>query len=248
MHDDLEPVDLVEELSLLMEGHHVPFHVEKEWVVPYGKLPAVRATWYPGQQAGRLDVHVLLNNEGEIIEECFAGLGEGDVGKSDALKNFLANSYHVLLAAFWKKNDPRLVTAERWRVGKKTYIAFVGNFGVRGAEGVVPEIPAGLFECIRRAAKSAPLTHDCCWIRSFAGGTDGDMTFESLLNNEVWEPGLKALRSVTWSKSQDYYSVRNFIVLLSEPTWQDKLSRVWRYWKDRPNRTHARKLVKSGIS
>lgn len=213
MCTDLESVDLVRDLSQLFDAHEVPFHVENEWVVPFGRLPAIRATWFPREQSGRLDVEVLLDDEGTIIYECFAGFGAPDTGKADAIKNFCINSFHVLLAAFWEDNDPEQVTTERWLIGERAYTAFIGNFGTRGSKGLVPELPPAMFETIENAVKSQRFNGNCYWLRNFFADVEGEQTFESLLNNEVWDHGLHALRSIEWPKSDGYYSVRNFIVL-----------------------------------
>ena len=95
----MNPVSLVEEISDLFEAHNVPFHVEDEWVVPFGKLPAIRVTWYPREESGLFEAEVLLEDK-RILLECFAGIGQGKKGITDALQNFCVNSFHVLLAAF----------------------------------------------------------------------------------------------------------------------------------------------------
>ncbi len=215
MDDTLEPVDLVQQLSDLMEAHDVPFHVENEWIVPYGQLPAIRATWFPRENTGRFDVDVLVR-DGVILQECFAGFGAANVGIADGLQNFCTNSFHVLLAAFWDKNDPDQVTTERWLVGNKPYKAYIGNFGTRGSKDAEPSIPDGLFESIEKTVKLESLDHDCHWIRHFFCDVKGDQTFEVLLDNEHWQNGRESLMSLDWQKSGGYYSVRNFIVLRAD--------------------------------
>ena len=95
----MEPITLEKELSELMSAHDIQFHIENEWVVPYGKLPAIRATWYPREESGLLEIDVLLEDQ-RFINECFAGVGSGRSGLNDALQNFCVNSFHVLLASF----------------------------------------------------------------------------------------------------------------------------------------------------
>jgi hypothetical protein len=63
-------------LCKLFQEHGLQSVVEKDWVVPNSELPALRALWYPGQSSGRLDVQALVR-DGVVIEECFAGIGEG---------------------------------------------------------------------------------------------------------------------------------------------------------------------------
>jgi len=207
-----DPMQLVDQLSQLMQGHGVPYDVEREWVVPNGVLPAVRASWYPRAGSGVLEVDVLLEDR-SIINECFAGIGDGGVAIGDALQNFTVNSFHVLLAAFWDRDDPQQVTTEDWTVSGKRFRAYIGNFGTRGSPGVIPVVPSELFQTIQRTIERESLSASCHWVRHFFCDVKGERTFEALLDNEPWQAGLDALRSIPWAKSSGYYSVRNFLVL-----------------------------------
>lgn len=208
----METITLENELSKLMAAHNVQFHVKNEWVVPFGKLPAIRATWYPRGSSGLLEIDVLLEDE-RIINECFAGIGLGREGINDALQNFCVNSFHVLLASLWGLEYPDQVMTESWSLGGKEYTAFIGNFGTRCSNEVDAKIPEGLFEEIEKAIKSEQFKDDLCWFRCFFCDVSGKQTFEALKNNEVWEPGVSALKSLPWVKTDGYYSVRNFLVL-----------------------------------
>jgi len=172
----MQPVSLVKQLSELIGAHDVTYHLEDEWVVPYGKLPAIRATWFPRDQNGVLEVEVLIRDQ-LIINECFAGIGDGEVGMKDAFENFCINSLHVLLAAFWERNDPEQVTTEVWEISGRPYTAYIGNFGTRGSLEVSPDMPAGLFESIERAVKTESFDSESYWIRHFFCGVGGEQTF-----------------------------------------------------------------------
>lgn len=208
----MEPINLIEQLSKLMEAHDVPFHIEQEWLVPYGKLPAIRATWYPRDKNGLLEVDVILDDE-RIINECFAGLGSGSDAINDALQNFSINSFHVLLAAFWQINDPEQTATEEWNINGKLYTVYIGNFGTRGSDGISPEIPEKLFDTLEQTIKKKQHEHDISWFRFFFCDVSGEHTFEALKNNEEWETILPGLKSLPWKSSEGYYSVRSFIVL-----------------------------------
>ncbi len=208
----MEPITLINEVSELMSAHGVTFHVENGWIVPYNKLPAIRATWFPREDSGRLEIEVLLEDE-RIINECFAGIGSGRTGLNDAFQNFCVNSFHVLSAAFWGIDDPDQVLTEKWDFQGKTYTAFIGNFGARGSAGINPDIPDDLFGSIESAIRNQPLNDKLSWFRCFFCNASGDKTFEALRNNQVWDSGLSALKSLPWLKANGYYSVRNFLIL-----------------------------------
>ena len=209
----MDPISLVDKISSLMEAHRVPFHVEDDWVVPFSKLPAIRAYWYPRDSSGRLDVEILMSDN-RVIYECFAGIGSGDVGVVDALQNFCVNSFHVLLACFWETFDKDQVEIERWLVKDKPFTAYVGNFGIRGSSGVEAKIPKDLFPEIERTIKNELLDESVHWFRVFFCEVSGEFTFEALKDNERWENGEITLQSLDWVKQNGYYSVRNFIVLM----------------------------------
>ncbi len=208
----MESAEITKAIQELFEAHGLPCSIHNEWVLPNGSLPAVRGSWFPNIHNGRLDIHVLLE-ENVMIEECFAGVGAGKEGFMDALQNFSVNSLHVLLAALWDKNDPEQVTTEKWLVNGKNYSAYVGNFGNRVSSGVSFNVPSELFPAIETAIKAEPLAGKIHWFRSFFCNVSGDKTHEALLNNELWQAGHDALVKVQWEHHEGYYSVRNFIVL-----------------------------------
>jgi hypothetical protein len=196
----------------LFERHGIECTTHNEWIVPNAELPAIRATWFPGPSSGRLDVEAFVR-EGITIEECFAGLGEGAVGLHDALTNFTVNSFHVLLAALWNQNDETHVSTEDWNIGGKQYTAFIGNFGTRGSEGVIANVPTDLFALVESVIKLDALVGDLHWFRFFFCNVAGQRTFEALKDNEIWDPGTRCLEGVQWADSMGYYSVRLFVVL-----------------------------------
>ena len=87
-----------------------------------------------GEKTGRLDVDVLLEDERQL-QEAFAGIGSGEDGLQDALRNFASNSFHVLLSALWGQAEEDQVMVESWEIGERRFEVHIGNLGLRGAEG-----------------------------------------------------------------------------------------------------------------
>ncbi len=209
----MDAQNLVEPLASLLTAHGIEFHTEKEWVAPNGQLPAMRATLYPRESSGQLDVDVLLESR-ELLKESFAGLATGDAGIRDAFHNFCANSFHVLLAAFWDKIDPEQVTVATWQLGGRPYTAYIGNLGMRTmGESPPPKVAEGYLESLENVITNSALVGEVLWFRNFFCDIQGDRTFESMVNNEVWSEGVENLKSLPWEKSAQYYSVRNFLIL-----------------------------------
>ncbi len=202
-------------LADLFKGHGIDCGRHDVWVVPNETLPAVRGHWTPGEHSGRLDIEVRVQPEVTIFE-CFAGMstGESRTALDDALCNFVINSFHVMLSALWNQHDPEQVTRETWEIGGTTFTSFIGNIGRRGSVGhTEPPLPAGLFETLEHAIRSEPLTTQLHWFRFYFGVVKGEPIFEALRDNEPWDAGLEALRSVDWEASDAFYSARLFLML-----------------------------------
>jgi len=205
---------VMEALSELLRRHGLDCAREKEWIVPNGQLPAIRAKWHPRVTTGQLDVQVLLE-KGRIIEESFIGIGTGAPGLADALKNFMINSLHVLLSSLWDIKDDQQVLSEKWQVGGRQFAAYIGNFGRRASRGMRVEVPKDLFETIENRIRHEHLSGDVHWFRAFFCNTAGEHTYEALKDNVPWEAGLAGLKTIAWPQFDGYYSVRIFIVLRS---------------------------------
>jgi hypothetical protein len=199
-------------LRELLEAHGLPCEARDEWLVPRGQLPCVRARWTARDEGGQLDVQVLLEDR-RLIEECFAGLGEGDAARRNAFDNFARNSLHVLLAALWGIGDAEQVAVETWHAGGRDCTAYIGNYGTRATGGVSPPVPADLFAGIEAAIHAEPIVPGWQWFRFFFANHAGRFTFEALRDNEPWAAGLEALRGVAWEERAGYYSVRLFLML-----------------------------------
>ncbi len=203
-------------LKKIFEAHNVEFSEKNGWVIPYSKLPAIRSTWYPNDEksSGLLQIEVFIE-EGKILEECFAGFPSDNGKLNDAYENFSRNSLHVMLSAFWEKHDPQQVEKESWNINNSSYSIYIGPFGNRGGNGIEPRIPENTLDQIENAIKRTNITDKYNWFRTFYGNVGNSETvYEALKNNETWSEGLDALKSVNWVMSDQYYSTRNFIIVV----------------------------------
>lgn len=206
----LDPTPL---LAQLLAAHGLPCQEAKGWLLPQGQLPAIGAHWTPGENNGRLDIHVLLENDIRLMES-FAGLGAGREGLNDALENFSANVLHVLLAGLWGVRDEAQVTERRWEIAGRDYMAYIGNFGLRGgAERLEQALFEALFRQATAALRAETLSGDAHWTRLFFCNLNGEFVSEALLDNQRWEAGLSLLDALPWPAAQGYYSLRHFMLL-----------------------------------
>ncbi|WP_347905314.1 DUF6348 family protein [Pseudomonas purpurea] len=201
-------------LRNIMTEHGLDCGVEDDWLLPEGRLPAIRAYWYPGEALGRLDIQVFIEPN-VIIEECFAGFGEGDEAFGDALRRFMDNSLHVFLSAFWGKTDDDQVLIENLYIGEKKYVAYFGNIGIRSSAGVDVSPPSEVFGLIKTVLERETTSDRVNWCRTYCGNVKGSYTYEALLNNEVWPRGVDALQKIQWPETDGFYSFRHFCVCVA---------------------------------
>ena len=201
-------------LVKMLESHGVACGRHEDWLTSRGELPAIRGVWTPHEHSGRLDIQVLVEPE-VLITESFAGMAAVATRThlDDALRNFTINSFHVLLSALWSQDDPEQVLTETWQIGDAAFTAFIGNVGTRATDVPAPPLPQALLPTLERAIRSEPLSPRLHWFRFYFGTVRGEPIFEALRDNETWDAGLDALKSVAWEPSDHFYSARLFLIL-----------------------------------
>jgi hypothetical protein len=210
---------LTGEINRLLKIHGLNTEVINEWIIVNGDLPALTAAIANEQQHEngivlRLDVVVMLESE-MTIHESFAGIGETrEEAVNNALENFCDNSLHVLLAALWGVVDKDQVTIEKWEINGSRWVATIGGYGVRGSNVEGLELPETLFPTIETRIKELPLSKPVHWVRTFyCNLNDTERVAEVLLDNEPWNSGRGAIENLNWAASNEFYSVRNFLML-----------------------------------
>ena len=134
-----------------------------------------------GEKTGRLDVDVLLEDERQL-QEAFAGIGSGEDGLQEALRNFASNSFRALGSGRGPGDGGDL--------GDRR-----AAFRVRQPRGA-PPLPARLFPSIERAIRAEPLDARLHWFRHFFCAFGNQRTVEALFDNQPWRPACR-----TWPLS-----------------------------------------------
>lgn len=201
--------DLQVRLARLFERHGVSLEADEGWLLTEDDFPAVRAGWREGAagEPGRLDIDVVLDEE-RHIELSYGGAGDEPVG--DALARFARGDLPVLLAACWYVTDDRELDLAHWELGVRGWDVFIGRMQVKGAEVAPPEVASAIATALEQQAL-APKMH---WIRLFLRrGDDGELTVETLLDNEPWPAGDRAVAGLAWPVGGQAYSARGLLVL-----------------------------------
>lgn len=205
-------------LKNLLEAHGLECSENDDWIIPNGEYPLISMTWYPNpdQDNGVLQVDVQIDQE-HCMQECFAGIGAGEIGLDHGIRSFSENSLHVMLSALWGMIDEGQVSIEEWIINSKTYSLHIGPFGTKATNDNHPGIPKTAFTNIENVIKKLKINSDISWFRNFYGHIDDNSeVYESLYNNEMLLEGEESLKATPWLKSDSFYSVRNFIIAIEK--------------------------------
>ncbi|MXO33491.1 hypothetical protein GFU95_00495 [Apibacter sp. B3889] len=202
-------------LANMLLAHDLPSIEYKDWLLVDEQLPAMRAETFDFKEyengAGiRLDITLLLASK-KTISESYLGIGKNKISAiQNAFQNFVANSFHVFLSAFWQITNDDQIGIEEWEIKGKKWKVYIGNFGCKGDFN----IPENLFKIIEEQIQEENLEEDLYWLRIYYANVNSrEIMIETLKNNEVWPEMENKLKTVAWDSSDKFYSLRNFIIL-----------------------------------
>ncbi|MXP05829.1 MULTISPECIES: DUF6348 family protein [unclassified Apibacter] len=202
-------------LANMLLAHDLPSIEYKDWLLVDEQLPAMRAETFDFKEyengAGiRLDITLLLANK-KTISESYLGIGKNKISAiQNAFQNFVANSFHVFLSAFWQITNDDQIGIEEWEIKGNKWKVYIGNFGCKGDFN----IPENLFKIIEEQIQEENLEEDLYWLRIYYANVNSrEIMIETLKNNEVWPEMENKLKTVAWDNSDKFYSLRNFIIL-----------------------------------
>jgi len=177
---------------------------------------------------------------GRTIIEAFAGIGATrEAATAEAFQNFAANSFHVLLAAFLraKDADDEQVAQQEWVIDGTKRRVTASSLGLRGKPPVPgAQLAAWHEELLRRLGQEpfGPQTH---WVRAYYAQAQGQtLACEVLLDNKAWDEMGAEVSALGWP-SEDFYSLRAFLVIEGEDQSSREASEVraqppsWQFWK-----------------
>lgn len=202
-------------LANMLLAHDLPSIEYKDWLLVDEQLPAMRAETFDFKEyengAGiRLDITLLLASK-KTITESYLGIGKNKISAiQNAFQNFVANSFHVFLSAFWQITNDDQIGIEEWEIKGNKWKVYIGNFGCKGDFN----IPENLFKIIEEQIQEENLEEDLYWLRIYYANVNSrEIMIETLKNNEVWPEMENKLKTVAWDNSDKFYSLRNFIIL-----------------------------------
>ncbi|EGK00610.1 DUF6348 family protein [Dysgonomonas gadei] len=204
-------------LAETFRRHNIECNIEKDLIIfPHQYMTAWAHIFNRSSSSMavilQLDIHLEIGLGKTIIESC-AGMGvDENTAIKDAWKNFLTNSFHTLLSAFFTKEFDHQVNNQQWVVDGRTYNVTISNVTTRGSH---PDpLPLRWLEQLEETIKVQPLTEGTHWVRFYYAQSESELiSGEILLDNEVWTGIEKFVRTFDFPTYKDFFSMRVFMVL-----------------------------------
>ena len=213
--------DINEQLLEILGQFNLKFDKMEDFYFVDEKFPGITGKVFEMERYDdwviiQVDIHVLLPNQ--TITESFVGHAPSvEEAMAEALEEFQVNVMHVLIEAFWEdaKYVENGVGLEQWDINGHRWQAVVGNYGYKGNLDIEEIVLDELFDVIKEEIHALPLEEDIYAIRSvYTNVGDGRKVTEALLNNEEFTRLESRISTLPWKNREEYYSVRNFILLM----------------------------------
>jgi len=164
----------------------------------------------------QVDVHILLPEQ-VIIESFIGHASTTEEAIAEALEQFEVNVLHLLIGAFWEdaKKIENGVGFEEWNINGHRWQVVVGNYGYKGNLPIEEVVLDEMYESIQAEIKKLPLEKDIYAIRTvYTNVGNGKKVTEALLNNEPFLELENRVSQLPWKSTNEYYSVRNLILVM----------------------------------
>ncbi|WP_417387894.1 DUF6348 family protein [Gimesia sp.] len=202
----------------LMKQHEIEAQIDDGWVVVADRpsicgavVTKTRPT--PDVISIQIDIYFKIAPD-RILVESFGGLGTTlEEAVADGINNFAVNSLHVLLSAFYEKND-RQAVIEQWTINGIPRRVTIGHIGMRGN---VPDSGEGSpewFLDLEKNIKKSSLQAGTHWVRCYYAQMENQsVSLEILRDNQHWKAIQTEMEKTNWPKADDFFSVRVFLVI-----------------------------------
>lgn len=167
-----------------------------------------------GLVALQVDICVKIDEERTMIQS-FPGVGDNeDESIINAFENFIAHSFHLILATFFSKAEDE-VTMEGWGI-REIPRKVIFSHAIR--KGNVPDALTNgefpWFSELEDRLKALDLPTGMHWVEMHFAQVDGDMLLcDVRLDNDEWQPAQQEIASLDWPMGESFYSRRLFLTI-----------------------------------
>ncbi len=154
---------------------------------------------------------IFLMGPGKVVREALLGFGESrEAALMDAQQYFIDCVFHVWVSALLETTN-HFVSIQNWTLSNVPREVTIGPVSWRGSEmgAKDPRWQKALQDVIQTAG----VPEGVHWIDFYYAHNDNEtVACEVLLDNEHW-PALDVMREFDWLKSDEFYSVRIFMIV-----------------------------------
>ncbi len=235
----------LESVILAVRGHGLPCVSHGEYCEVDGGNLWIRPDVYikgEGEGGARLvlEIKAVSHQIGDSpILEAFAGSGATvEAAINQAFGKFLLGSFHVLIEALTShKCETEQAEIEEWLGEDKRWTVYSGPLITQHSSDslIGPDFPAFFAQLQNLFEKEVPSGPH--WVRVVLAVMEGEVVGgEVLLNNETWEPAQRMLLEFPWKCSEEYQTLRHFMLALSRvpESLQTKSHEAkrswWKFW------------------
>jgi len=213
--------DINEQLLEILGQFDLEFTKVEDFYFVDDKFPGITAQVFEMERYEdsviiQVDVHILLPEQ-TIIESFIGHASSVEEAIAEGLEQFQVNVLHPLIIAFWEnaKQVENGVGTEEWNINGHRWQAVVGNYGYKGNLPIDEVVLDEMFDVIKEEIEALPLDQDIYAIRTvYTNIGDGRKVAEALINNEPFDSLESKVSTLSWKEVEEYYSIRNFILLM----------------------------------
>ncbi|QDV15435.1 hypothetical protein Pan153_00490 [Gimesia panareensis] len=202
----------------LLEQHGIDAREENGWIVSEAHPPVCGAVVNETQPtpdiiSTQIDIYLKVEPN-RILVESFGGFGTNlDEAIADGIQNFVVNTFHVLLSAFYLEKDDQTVI-EEWKINDIPRRVIIGQIGMRGTPPEEEQGAPEWFQNLENKIKATSLPAGTHWIRCYYAQMENrPVALELLLDNQPWEEVRSEMEKIDWPESEEFFSLRVFLVI-----------------------------------
>ena len=216
-------IDVNEFLVALLASHDIKLEEIENYYFADGFFPGIVAQAFEMENFGdtvviQLDITLIFQND-SFVESFVAQATTVEDAIANTFEQFETNVLHALIMAFWDqgKKIENGVGRDIWEINGHRWEVVVSNYGYRGSEEldeILPDIDT-MFDAIKSSIEAYPLTKDVYAVRTvYNNGSNNEQVIEALINNEEFPELQEAISKLEWKPSEDFYSIRNLVLLM----------------------------------
>lgn len=210
-------------LVSVLEQYDMKVEKVEDFFFVDGLFPGIVAQAFEMEDFGesvvvQLDITLLFPND-QFVESFVAQAVTAEDAVANAFEQFESTILHPFIMAFWDnaKKVENGVGTDVWNINGERWQVVISNYGYRGFEdfdSIIPDIDT-MYDAIKTSIEGYPLTKDIYAVRSvYTNGSNDQQITEGLINNEEFPELQKAVSELKWSRAEEFYSVRNLILLM----------------------------------